>query len=307
MVAPAATTTVDIDFIYLLVILAVAAMLVGLLLGYRIIKRTIGDPAQQLLKSKGKAQSFMLQLAPNNLWRMVPVLKKFGNRWFTADGSITVTTDHVHSLVGAFPTVIENTVASDPNDAFARYAGQLAANSSKPPKITEIVTYLTKRKQALSDLTESIQNLKDGKSIQEVTEQMMTKRKIPLVDPIAYQAIAQRLWAGYKSGGQEYVQELARVNEALKITKDERPFEFVTDEMGDVIDVVSKETITVDDFIALTPAGTVQDVQTVAQRNEAVAVKESQFSMNQAMKYLVIGVVVFIALVGAAYFFKTVF
>jgi len=297
---------IDITYIYLLVALAVMVIPIGLLIGYKFIKRSVGDPAVQILDARKKQQSLILQLAPNNLWKIIPVIKKFGNTWFAADGPISITKDYLHPLVGAAPVIIENTLSSDPNDTFSFYANQLATQSgAKPPTLPEIVTFLDKREIALSDLIIAVNNIKSGNSLRSETEELMVKRNVRVEDEIAYQAIAQRLDDAVKSGTVQYMQELARVRDALKITKDDKTFDFVKNPVGDVIDVVSKETITIDDFVALTPAGTVQDVQTVAQRNEAVAVKEGQFTINSAMKYVAIGVVIFIGLVGLAYLVRS--
>lgn len=301
-----AAVSIDENLVYGLVVLAFIMMAVGMLIGYKFLKRSAGAPATEVLNARKKGLSMVFQLAPNNLWRFIPVISKFGNTWFTMEGAISVTKDFLHPLVGSAPIIIETTLTSDPNDTFSNYANQLAQQSGVPPSLNEIITFLDKRKTALTDLITAVDNIKTNNNLRGETEALMAKRNIPLMDDLAYQSIAERLSAAINTGGAlEYIQELGRVNDALKITKDEKIFEFVKNPMGDVVDVVSKETITIDDFVALTPAGTVQDVQTVAQRNEAVAVKEGQFTINSAMKYVAIGVVIFIALVGLAYFVKS--
>lgn len=297
---------VDLAFIYSLFVLAVISMIVGLVIGYYAFKKWTGVVSQQFLSARRKVQSIVIQLAPNNMWRFIPVSKKFGNVWYTEDGPITVTAAHVHPLVGMMPTVIETTLSAEPNEQFAAYAADLAAKSPKPPQLIDIVTFLKKREAALSDVINAVVNINAGKSnLRDAVEQIMIKRKVPIQDELAYQAIAQRLDAAVKSKAQDYMAEFQRVTTALTITKPAKTFDFKTNELGDVIDVVSKETLEADDFLALTPAGTVNDVQTVSQRNEAVAVKEAMFSMNSAMKYITFAVVIFIILAGLAFFLKS--
>jgi hypothetical protein len=297
----------DISFIYMMFVLAVLAFVFGFFGSYWFFKRWGGPVVRQFINLRRKAKAIILQLAPDNLWRFIPVTEKFGNFWKTPEGVVAVTPEHIHPVVGLSQMVIQNTLAADPNDAFSYYALQLAEKSpDKPPQLNEIITYLKKREEALEDIINAVVNIKSNKdTIRSAAESIMAKRSIPISDELAYQAIAQRLYDAVSTDAKEYSNELARVKEALKITAQPKEWEFVTDETGNVIDVVSNEILEADDFFALTPAGTVNDVQTVTQRNEAVAVKEAQFTMNSAMKYITVGVVIFIVLVALAYFLKS--
>jgi hypothetical protein len=299
---------IDTSFIYALFVFAVIALVIGFFGSYKIFQWLGGFPAKQILQIRKKAQSVIFQLAPNNLWRFIPVVSKWGNVWNTPEGSITVTPQHIHPTVGLAQSVIEYTLSADPNEAFVFYATQLAGKdkSASPPQLNEIVTFLKKREAALTDIIEAVNAVKSNRmTLNDAVIQIMEKRAVPPIDGVAYHTIAQRLSAALNDGMGEYLNELGRVKEALKITVQPKAWEFETNAVGDIVNVVSNETLEADDFMALTPAGTVNDVQTVSQRNEAVAVKESQFTMNTAMKYITIGVVIFIALVSLAFFLKS--
>jgi hypothetical protein len=304
-----ALVEIDVNVIYFLFVMAVIAMIGGLIIGYAVLRRMTGPIAQQFMVARRRVQSLVLQLAPNNLWRFIPVIKKFGNIWYTEEGPIRVTAAHVHPTVGLLPTVIENTVAADPNDDFAFYANQLAAqNQNKLPSLVDIIVFLKDREKSLKDILGVVVDIKNGRlTTREAVETIMEKREVPREDGFAYQSILNRIEVAIETDGKEYVDELERVTKALKISVQPKDFELVRSESGDIVDVVSNEVLEADDFISLTPAGTVADVQTVAQRNEAVAVKEAMFTMPQAMLWITIGVVIFIVLAGVAFLIRVGF
>jgi hypothetical protein len=242
----------------------------------------------------------MLLRGVNKLWRLIPV-KRSGNIVTVDSTNIYVQPDAVHPFIGGTPIIVTHTLdAGELTPEFIYYSNKFANDSGRAVSLVEVVQRLKDMDKSVSlvvDIVNRFRNKKIG--LDAAVSEYSHAFNMPDYNRGKVTNMITKA-ASSVDGTKPYLEELRQITKALKITTGlSRAWKTENDENGNVVRVFSQELLSSDELIDLAPVGNgIDDLETVIRRNEVAAVKDTEFNPSQGIKYIVVGVVVFIVMLG---------
>lgn len=298
---------IDENTLYLAV---VAPMAVTFGLGFAFALMHMGPVARRAYAIKRKKMSYVLHIGRDRVAQLVGA-KRGGTGNYHA-GVLEIIGDKAASFpfMGSLISVAHTSSASLLNPDFIEKANQiLTANPTlQPTEIADKYELLEKQKKQLLKEIEIVKSLETGAvTIEELAkktnwdEDSQSRYRAELTDIMGL-------------GSERLETELEKVQKALEVTIEHKDLHIQwLDSHGTPIDpkdpdlmkkkvngrLVETTVLRYDDFEHFLPIGAnLDDVYTTIKRSESAAIKESEFSPNQAFKWIAFGVVIFLVFLG---------
>jgi hypothetical protein len=314
---------VDSGFITLLTALIPLVGLIMIFIGIFIMRSWIGPAARMIWLAKRKRYPLILHMGRDGIWRLLPAKRSPSGVWSGLNSQLLIIPDEraVRPLSGATALAVVHTLSAGTlNPEFLYYAQKLIETGQKgfttlrgvkerfsPYALAEYFEFIYNREREVISILQLLERLKKEEiTIEDAVTQILTERQLPVDDENLRQQYKRQLENALATQGEAYQEELRRLQEAKKVTIEQKNWYIETEEVKEgkktrlkIKDVVAYEPLVFDDFYVFLPSGAnIDDVFSSIKRSEAAALKEQQFTTGQAFKWLTFGVVILLILIG---------
>jgi len=327
-----ALVNIDPTFLTELYVLAFILFVIGVIGGLVFFRRRLGPAGLVMWMAKRKRTPILLHEGKDGILRFWNTVRSFAGNWRAGrkrEMTILPESKSVTQIVKGPPLGMAsaNGVATLPvkflyyADRFTDYFTRFGTGNTKmgPDQVATYLANLRFREAEVRGILATITRVRNNEiSVDDALNEMMAERGFSPDDEVNRDKLKKALLGAIESQGKSYEQELQRIAEEKKIQYKEHGWKIEWGQLGSrkqsglkrfFVKVASKPKfavkyvytsipVTLLNYISFMPGATIDDLQTALLESEQAAKLERTEDKSQQFKWITLGIVVFIIMIG---------